>query len=337
MAELGRGRTPGRLITDLCAGWQCGCQPAFFGDPMDIHKSIHDYLAQTELAQTWLELSVFIQRACDRRDRIWRLPVLAGEAVGASRASLIPAAAAIACLHMHIILIDDMLDADPRGLHQQLGMPRAANLASALAALAVEAICRSNCDPVSKQAAISCLAEMCLHTSYGQHLDILNPDNESSYWAAVQAKSSPFFAAAFYLGTVMAGADAATAARLKAFGGLYGEMIQIFDDVHDSMARPANSDWIQGRSPLPVLFAQTVPHPYREQFVVIRRSIADPAVLEVAQDILIHCGAVSYCVDQIVARHQQAQQLLNDLPLPNNAELNALLEEIIRPVTNLLQ
>jgi hypothetical protein len=70
-------------------------------------------------------------RLCD-----WQLRVLAGGASGGSIEQAIPAAAAIACLRISIILVDDLLDADPRGEHHRVGAPTTANLASHFLVLA---------------------------------------------------------------------------------------------------------------------------------------------------------------------------------------------------------
>ena len=59
--------------------------------------------------------------------------------------------------------------------------------------------------------------------------------------------------------------------------------------------------------------------------------------MQEAQRILIHCGAVSYCVDQLVRRHQAAHQILVSIPLVRREALETLLEEIIAPVRRLFE
>jgi geranylgeranyl pyrophosphate synthase len=109
---------------------------------------------------------------------------------------------------------------------------------------------------------------MFLSTAFGQFLDVQAPADESDYWQVTKTKSSPFFGAALQVGALAGGGTLETAEQLKKLGCLYGEMIQIHDDMHDSMETPANPDWIQGRSPLPILFASQVKHPEQERFVV---------------------------------------------------------------------
>jgi hypothetical protein len=87
--------------------------------------------------------------------------------------------------------------------------------------------------------------------------------------------------------------------------------------------------------PLPILFAQTVEHAERAHFLELRREITDKSVLLEAQDILIRCGAVSYCVDQILRRHQVAQEIVAALSLPRQGVLDALIEGMVSPVWKL--
>ncbi len=70
---------------------------------------------------TWPEISrLFAEQDASLRTD-WQLPMLACQAVGGDPAAAIPAAAAVACLQSSIILVDDMLDADPRGSYHSLG------------------------------------------------------------------------------------------------------------------------------------------------------------------------------------------------------------------------
>jgi hypothetical protein len=59
--------------------------------------------------------------------------------------------------------------------------------------------------------------------------------------------------------------------------------------------------------------------------------------LQEAQEILIRCGAVSYCVDQLIRRHQAAQDILNKTPLANKEAVDSLIEDVIAPVWKLFE
>lgn len=303
---------------------------------MDIHTQALELALDLPIIRDWPELQGLVRRSALSNVAIWKLPMLACEAVGGTSEQAIPAAAALACLHISIILIDDLLDADPRGEYQTVGAPAAANFTVALQAAGLAAILRDEIEPPAQLATLNSFNQMMLTIALGQHLDTQNPSDEASYWRVVQSKSSPFFGAALYSGAVLGGARWETAEGLRQVGNLYGEMIQIHDDMKDTMAMPANADWILGRSPLPILFAQIVEHPDRERFLLLRRTVSKPETLAEAQDILIRCGAISYCVNHLILRYHLAQERLRELPLNNHLGLENLLEDQISPVRELL-
>ncbi|MEW5940816.1 MAG: hypothetical protein AB1750_14195, partial [Chloroflexota bacterium] len=125
--------------------------------------------------------------------------------------------------------------------------------------------------------------------------------------------------------------------RLKRLGETYGEMIQIHDDLNDCLAVPANPDWLEGRSPLPILYAKVVDHPDRARFLALLENIGAAGALEEAQAILIRCGAVSYCVDQLLRRDQSARAMLDAVPLTRREKVDALFDGVIAPVYKLFE
>ena len=302
---------------------------------MDIYTLTLNFLFDLPVFKLWPELKIFLEVTATKQPRDWQLPVLACEAVSSQDEQIVPAAAAIGCMQIGIILIDDMLDEDPRGEYHRIGEGSAANLAAALQAAGMEAICQSNASIVAKLDAVRSLNQMMLTTALGQHMDAQNPQDEDAYWKLVRTKSSPFFGAALHVGALFGGADPELAAQIEKFGHLYGEMIQIHDDLNDTMETPANPDWIQDRASLPILFAQVVDHPDRERFLELRQSIPDPDALTEAQTILIRCGAVSYGIDQILRRYQEARNILESAPLAHPDKLESLLVDIVDPVKNL--
>lgn len=302
---------------------------------MDIYTRTVATLMNSPLVESWPEMQTALTRTASKKPRDWRLPVLACEAVGGRHEQAIPAAAAIACLQISIILIDDMLDADPRGEYNRIGAPSAANLASGFQAAGLEAIARGEAKPATKLAALQNLNQMMLTTALGQHMDVQNPEDEATYWDLVRTKSSPFFGAAMHVGALLGGATIETAEQVKRLGHIYGEMIQIHDDLNDTMAIPANPDWTLGRSPLPILYAQVVEHPDRERFIEVHQAIPDPEALTEAQTILIRCGAVSYAVDQLLRRCQVAREILAATSLIHREGLEVLLDDVVDPVKKL--
>src|SRR6185436_19841439 len=105
-------------------------------------------------AQSWPGIPEVLKRVWARKDRHWRIPAVACEAVGGRPEQAIPAMAAMACLHTSILLIDDLLDADPRGEYHRLGAPAVANLAAALQAVGLEVLAQSEARLTVKLAAM---------------------------------------------------------------------------------------------------------------------------------------------------------------------------------------
>ncbi len=300
---------------------------------MNLYEEAINSLLKHPTTHDWPELQVACKRALSRRPVAWHFPVKACEAVGSLSAAAVPAIAAISCAHMAIMLVDDILDEDPRGAYRKLGAGRAANLAAGLYGLGLDVLIASCCSQAELGASL--LASMILRTAYGQDLDVHNPQSEEGYWAVARAKSSPYFAGALGIGAIFGGAGAATVEHMRRFGGIYGEMMQIHDDLNDCLASPANIDWKQGRSPLPMLFAQIVDHPDRQRFIELRPQVDDLEKLEEAQSILIRCGAISYSVRELMLRHAMADSLVNEMKLVNAEPLKQLLEEAIAPVRHL--
>jgi geranylgeranyl pyrophosphate synthase len=308
-----------------------------FGGSMDIFSQAIEGFARLPRVGAWVETKRLFEVAASRKPAHWLIPVRACESVGSSQERTIPTVVAIGCAHVGILLVDDMLDDDPRGDFRQLGMPAASNLACFFQAAALHAL--SECTPRrdSRLAAMKSFNEMYLTTAFGQSLDVQAPATESGYWEVAKSKSSPFFGAALQLGALAGDAPIQTAEGLMEVGKLYGEMIQIHDDMHDSMETPANPDWLLERSPLPILFASLVPHPDQARFLKLKKQTSSPDALQEAQEILIHCGAISYCADQLMKRHKAAIKKLDEIPLAKYEPISALFDQLIAPVDNLLK
>lgn len=281
----------------------------------------------------WPELQAIFARYAARQSKVWQMPRVTCEAVGGTAEEALPAMVAIACAQIGILLIDDMLDADPRGEHQHLGMPATANLAAAFQAAALETLTANG----RNLAAVESLNRMLLTVAFGQYLDTQNIADETGYWRVAETKSAPFFGAAFQLGALLGGASPETAEAVRRLGEVYGVMIQIHDDLADSLAVPASPDWEPGHVSLPLLYAQQVEHPDRERFLRLRQALPDPQALAEAQEILIRCGAISYGLYHLLERHKKAQALLESLPLSQPAGLETLLAELMAPVWNLFE
>jgi len=303
---------------------------------MEFYTSVLQYLMELPIVRSWPNMGTTLELVTKKKPRDWQLPVLACEAIGGGYDPLIPGIAAIACMQISIILIDDMLDDDPRGEYNRIGKAAAANLAVAFQAAGIDALAQSDLVVDVKFAAIQSINQMMLKTAFGQYLDVHNPNSENAYWELVRVKSSPFFGTGLQVGALLGGATVEVSEKFRELGHIYGELIQIHDDLDDVMAIPANPDWILGRFPLPILYAQTVDHPERDRFISLRESITEPGALTEAQEILVRSGAVSYCVHQIIQRYQTAVALISTLELHSTKPLYALLSDVITPVMKLM-
>ncbi len=303
---------------------------------MDIYTDVAQQARREAAVIHWPDFVSVVERAVSNRPPHWQLPLRACQAAGGAVEAAGPPAVALAYLHIAIILIDDLLDEDPRGEQYRSSPGAAANLASAFQAAGLDCIERSSLGAARRQTILSCLNAMLLETAKGQYLDARNPTTEEAYWQVVQSKSAPFFGAALQAGGLAAGLEPNAAASLGRLGRIYGEMIQLHDDLTDCLADPPNPDWLTGRMPLPFLYAQSVDHPEREQFIGLRREVADPQALAEAQEILLRCGAISYGLHHLLLRSHQAEEALSQLDLPDPQPLVRLFAEIIEPVKTLL-
>lgn len=304
---------------------------------MNIYKAIADYILNLPLLKAWPETASLLERATSKQPRDWRLPLVACEAVGGTIEQGIPASACVACALISILMIDDMLDDDPRGEFQRIGQAQAANFASVFLAASSQAILHSPAGSAAKLQALESLNQMILSVAFGQYLDVQNPADEAAYWQVVEMKSAPFFRTTLELGALFGGAPIELVRDIGEIGRIYGEMIQIHDDMNDCMTAPAGPDWIQGRAPLPVLFAQTVDHSHRGRFLELRQRISDAEALREAQEILIQSGAISYCIDQLLRRYRDAHTVSTRIKLVHPDKLGAILEEVIVPVWRLFE
>jgi geranylgeranyl pyrophosphate synthase len=308
-------------------------------DYYPVRKSfIKEALLELPDLPSWPDLlSVFAREDADEPVRLdWQLPVLACRAVGSPPELALSAAAAFACLQISIMLVDDMLDEDPRGEHRRLGAGRTANLSLAYEAAAHALILRSPASDSARSSAGEALALAALGTAFGQELDVANLSGEENYWRVVRAKSTPFYGAALQVGALLGGADKGLARSLYGVGVQIGEMIQVYDDLVDAFEEPANPDWREGRNNLSLLYASKAEHSDRDSFLDLAGKVDEPGILAAAQRILISSGAVSYCVYLWQERYQAAASALDQLGLPNPAPLEEALYLQLDPLTRWL-
>jgi geranylgeranyl pyrophosphate synthase len=286
----------------------------------------------------WPEMATAFERAMEQRGVIeWELPLMACQAVGGEASVAIPGGAAVACMQLSLLLVDDMLDEDPRGAYLRIGEAAAANLALAFQAAAFRVLEHVPMDAERRAALYAVLSRMALTSAFGQNLDAQNLGGEENYWKIVRAKTAPYFGAALYMGALLGQASLEIANRFYDLGLLYGEILQVSDDLLDAFEKPASPDWRLGRNNLAILYALTASHPDSARIEQLRSEVGTPQALEAAQQILVRCGAVSYCIYQLHERYQAARQLIDDVPLVDPAPIQDALLRQVRPVARLFQ
>ena len=303
---------------------------------MSLIQESSTLLLEHDICKKWPEIGEAIKRSTSREPFSWKLPSVACEAVAGIQKDIYPALAAFSCLHISIRLIDDLLDEDQRLESVGGNLARTANVAIAFQALCADFLLSNKDDPLAIEA-VRELSKMQLYLAFGQDLDVQNIGTEESYWEIARAKSGIYFAAALYLGALYGGADNELAHKIREFGLVYGEIMQIHDDLNDTLDENPGPDWLEGRQPLPILFSETVDHPQRERFLILRQSIEEDGALKEAQNILINCGAISYAINELMLRHNIAKNLLDDMPLANPVPLELLLVELMEPVELLFE
>jgi len=304
---------------------------------MNLFEAVVDLVKEKDLFGDWPAMFHIFERAARREPQGWDIVFLACLSVGGTIEQAVPAVAALGCQQIAIIIIDDLLDEDPRGVHNEIGTARAANLASAFQAAGMRGGIEGGYPNAGTLAGGERIAHVIVRTALGQELDVQIPDSEEDYWHVVRSKSSPYWETALYTGAMLGGASFEVGERLRQLGEIYGELLQIHDDLKDTLADPASPDWIQRRITLPILFAEVVDHPDRARFLELRGNIGDPDALREAQTILVRCGAISYCLDQLISRCQIARNHLSSIDLVDSAWLEKLIEDMVEPARQMIQ
>ncbi|MBL8099464.1 MAG: polyprenyl synthetase family protein [Anaerolineales bacterium] len=304
---------------------------------MEIFNQLVNQFSQISHIKEWNELQSLFQKVAKSKPKHWLLPLYACEAVGGNINQAMPAILAVGCSHISIVLVDDMLDEDERGEYVKLGKPAVANMASALQSVAVHVITESGLNQNAKLQAIETVNEMFFATTIGQYWDVNSiVKDEDDYWKITKAKSSPFFGASFQLGALIGGASFEKSLQIKELGSMYGEMIQIHDDVDDALSQPAKPDWESNNKCLPILFASMVDHPQKNRFNKMRPNArTNLKSLEEAQEILIQCGAISYCMYQLLERYEIVKEKISKINLQKKESLQKVFDDVVQPVYQL--
>ena len=88
---------------------------------------------------------------------------------------------------------------------------------------------------------------------------------------------------------------------------------------------------------MPILFTEKVNHPNRDRFLDLRKQVDDDEKLKEAQQIMVECGAFSYCFEQFFQRIQQARKLLKSMNLKDTTEFVALEKRMLHAPKKILE
>lgn len=254
-------------------------------------------------------------------------------AVGGNISNLAEAIAAVCCVHMGIKIIDDLIDEDKRGIHQQVGVGQAANAAYIYQATGLKIIMESSYSLPQKMDVITYLIHFANKTSIGQYYDATQITSINNFFHALELKSGPLFGDCMRIGAAVSGANEIEVNSLYELGVIYGYLIQLNDDLSDTFEAPASNDWLPNRTNLPILFASEIEHENKERFNQIRNQVFNSEeILAEAQQILISSGAYYKVIDEIIWQAHQFRDLLSKSSLKNKQPLEELLVELMNPV-----
>ena len=244
---------------------------------------------------------------------------------------------ALFCQLYGIHLLDDLIDEDPEGKQHKYGIGTVANLASAFQGLAITALAESEWPGEARREALRRMGKMQVDTCWGQQLDAWDAQDEEGYWRLARTKTPPLFGFALALGALAAGCSVERTAEYDELGVSLGLLVQVSDDSSDALTRPAKADWQRHGSNLAILFARSTDHEQRDRFVELAERVDDEASLREAQEILIRCGAFSYCAYKIVEFSRDARAKIAELDPPDPQPLIGFVEQLTRPLVKMLE
>ena len=298
-----------------------------------MYSKIAAYFQQNAILNSWPETQELLISIINEKPKHLCVPELIANCYNPSTQALFSATTSLTLAYAGIIILDDVLDGD-----QLYGTDSAmlANMGAALFSLANLEVAAISENPTTSLLAQKILSEMLFNVALGQSLDSQNPDTEEGYWQAAALKSGAFFKGAFLLGGLVGQASDKDLETLGSLGQEYGLLLQIHDDLKDALEVPANSDWLNGRLSLPLLFAHTVDHPWKERFNNIRQEVNTPELLFEAQGILVRCGALSYGLFQIQEHADRVDEFFGKLEMEDQKEIRKLFDELIIPAEEMV-
>ena len=305
---------------------------------MSLHL-VKQKILSTQVLSGFTEIEALVNRTEERDDAPWNYCFHACHAVGGTSSKAIAAAGASLCMLLGIHLVDDLLDNDPNGIYHEIGAGTAANAALIMQSIALQLIQQSENPDEIKSAAMKSIIDMSIATSLGQNKDVSRMIiTESDYWEIIREKTPPLFNSALFTGALAGGADIDTAEEISKLGLVYGQMVQISDDISDVFKDNVTADWRSGnKNNLPLLYCFEADYPEKKEFIFLAEHIDMPGSLEKAQSIVIQSGALSYCLYHLLALHEKATQQISLMNIFNKNELTKIATMLIDPALSLMK
>ena len=288
---------------------------------------IFDQIVETvEALPEFKEWPFLLELLMHGKSADWLMPIIVAEALGAKPEIAVPVGAAIACVQVSIILVDDILDNDPRGAFHKHGVGTIANAALTLQACGHRLLGQSSLSGERLALAHDIYARIATETAFGQKLDADNLTGEDNYWRVTSIKSTPLFTGAYQLGALMGGAPMSHVDLFRRFGFLFGVICQIGDDISDAMDLKLNADWHEARNNLLFMYVEQGDNPYKDEFKALKSNILSPGSLARAQEILVRSGALSYALFVAFEKIAEAEKLIQEMDLADATPIHEHLD-----------
>lgn len=286
---------------------------------MTQYKTPEQLFEQLPAVQYWPWLQELITQLCGPTLAIEDHALTIGSACGGTRTQLAHTIASATALMTSIRLVDDVLDEDPDGIHHEFGEGMCSNAAVALQSVGIQVLEDMDISAERKLALIKYYNRGAVEIAVGQKWDVEGVETEEDYWRLVRMKSSPYYGMSHAMEAIAAGLPLEYMDQIYALGEVYGEVVQIQDDIEDVMSLPPTPDWILGKKSLPNLYGLLVDHPEKERFTQLFNEVqgkdletATPMVEE-ARQILLRCGAISYSAHRVIKSFNEAIDLLDTM------------------------
>ena len=147
---------------------------------MDLYTEALSLAQAHPIVQSWPGLHAGLERGKHKQPTSWQLPTIGCETFGGQAQDALTAIAAMTCCQISLLLVDDILDQDPRGEYLKIGEGPAANLALGLTTLAISLLLDDE-SLANSQAAARATSQMRATVARGQELDVQNKASEEHY------------------------------------------------------------------------------------------------------------------------------------------------------------